>query len=200
MSLYRAIQLTNSVDISLDIRFEVPTRSKVGNIVIDDHVDLLNIDTSSDDVGSDEDFGFTVPKLVEDLVSLIRHFVSVERGDRVTFFSQPLGDSVGSVFSLDISCGLSRVWAAADLAEHDTLSDGHDIVQSGKSIVLLLFSITLQVKLLDSLDSDLFFLKEDLIGFGSEIVGEILDVVGESSRKENVLNPGGKHPTPSAYT
>jgi hypothetical protein len=77
MSLYRAIQLTNSVDISLDIRFEVPTRSKVGNIVIDDHVDLLNIDTSSDDVGSDEDFGFTVPKLVEDLVSLIRHFVSV---------------------------------------------------------------------------------------------------------------------------
>ena len=92
------------MDVGLNIRPEISTRSEVGYIVVDDHVDLLDIDSSSDDVGGDEDFGFTVPEFVEDLVSLIRQLVSVERGDRVTFFSQPLGDSIGSVFSLDISC------------------------------------------------------------------------------------------------
>jgi hypothetical protein len=59
----------------------------------------------------------------------------------------------------------------------------------------LLFSITLQVELLDSLNSDFLFLEENLIGFGSEIIGELLDVIGEGGREEDVLDSGGKHPT-----
>jgi hypothetical protein len=83
----------------------------------------------------------------------------------------------------------------ADLAEDDTLSDGHDIVQSRESIVFLLLSITFQVELLDSFNSDFLLLEEDLIGFGGEIIGELLDVIGESSREENVLHSRRKHPS-----
>jgi hypothetical protein len=66
------------VDISLDIRLVVPTGSEVGYIVIYDHVNLLNIDTSSDDVGGDEDFGLAVPESIENPISLVGHFISVE--------------------------------------------------------------------------------------------------------------------------
>jgi hypothetical protein len=86
----------------------------------------------------------------------------------------------------------------ADFAEYDTLSNGHDIVQRRKSIVLLLFSITFQVKLLDSFNSNFLFLEEDLIGFGGEIIGELLDVIGEGGRKEDVLHSRRKHPVSSA--
>jgi hypothetical protein len=71
-------QLTNSVDVRLDIRLIVPTGSEVGYIVVYDHVDLLNIDTSSDDIGSDENFGLAVPESIEDTISLVGHLVSVE--------------------------------------------------------------------------------------------------------------------------
>jgi hypothetical protein len=58
----------------------------------------------------------------------------------------------------------------------------------------LLFSITFQVELLDGLNSDFLLLEEDLIGFRGEIIGELLDVIGESGREENVLNSRRKHP------
>ena len=96
----RGVQLTDPVNISLDIRPEIPGRSHVGYIVIDDHVDLLNIDTSSDDVGSDEYLGLAVSEIIEDLVSFIRQLFTVERSDRVAFFSQSLGDLICGVSSL----------------------------------------------------------------------------------------------------
>jgi len=92
------------VDISFDIGLEISTGAKVGYIVVYNHVDLLNIDTSSDDVGSNEDFGLTVPESIEDFISLIGHLVSMEGSYRVAFLSQPVGDLVGSIFSLEISC------------------------------------------------------------------------------------------------
>jgi hypothetical protein len=62
----------------------------------------------------------------------------------------------------------------------------------------LLFSITLQVELLDGLDSDFLLLEENLIGFGGEIIGELLDVIGESGREQNILHSRRKHSTASA--
>jgi hypothetical protein len=66
------------VDISLDIRLVISTGSEVGYIVIYDHVHLLNIDTSSDDVGSNENFGLAVSESIENPISLVGHLVSVE--------------------------------------------------------------------------------------------------------------------------
>ena len=91
------------MDVGLDIRPEITIRSQIGYIVVDNHVDLLDIDTSSDDIGGNEDFGLAVSESIEDVISVIRLLVSVERSDRVTFISQPLGDSIGSIFSLQMS-------------------------------------------------------------------------------------------------
>ena len=91
------------MDVGLDIRPEITVRSQIGYIVVDNHVDLLDIDTPSNDVGGDQDFGFTVSESIEDVISVNRLLVSMERSDRVTFISQPLGDSIGSIFSLQMS-------------------------------------------------------------------------------------------------
>ena len=88
------------MDVGLDIRPEITIRSQIGYIVVDNHVDLLDIDTSSDDVGGNQDFSLAVSESIEDVISVNRLLVSVKRSDRVTFISQPFGDSIGSIFSL----------------------------------------------------------------------------------------------------
>lgn len=40
-----------------------------GDIVVDDHGDGLDIDTSGENVGCDEDFGLAVAELVDDFVA-----------------------------------------------------------------------------------------------------------------------------------
>lgn len=75
------------MDVGLDIRPEITIRAQIGYIVVDNHVDLLDIDTSSDDVRGNEDFGLAVSESIEDVISVNRLLVSVERSDRVTFVS-----------------------------------------------------------------------------------------------------------------
>jgi hypothetical protein len=55
---------TNAVDISLDIRPPIPFRSQIRNIIVDHHVDLLDIDTARDDIGRDEDLCLAIPEAV----------------------------------------------------------------------------------------------------------------------------------------
>ena len=62
--------LTDSVDVRLDVWRKPSLGSHVGYVVAHDHVDLLNVNTSSDDVGSDEDFRLAFSEAVEDLVSV----------------------------------------------------------------------------------------------------------------------------------
>jgi hypothetical protein len=91
------------VNISLDVRLEIKLWSKDWYIVINDHVDLLDIDTSGNDVGGDQDLCLGVTEGIEDPISVVRLFISVKRGDRVTFCRESLSDLVGSGLSLLIS-------------------------------------------------------------------------------------------------
>lgn len=103
--------------------------SRIRYIVIDDHVDLLDIDTSSYDVGSDENLGLAVSETIENLVSLAKLLFTVKRGDLMSFLSQSVGDSIRRISSLhDLSW--SRIFGCQEiyLAEDNTLTDGHDIV------------------------------------------------------------------------
>lgn len=79
---------------------------------------------------------------------------------------------------------------AADLAEYDTLADSHDVVECRQSLELLTFTVALEVELLDGLDGDFFFLEENLVRLGSELIGKLLHVFGESRREEDVLDIG----------
>jgi hypothetical protein len=88
------------VQIGLNIHMPSSFRPKIGNIVIDNHVDLLNIDTSGDDVGCDEDLRLTVSKAIQYTVPLIMDLVRVERGYGVAIFGQPRRNFVRGVFPL----------------------------------------------------------------------------------------------------
>lgn len=89
------------MDISLDVRSELAFGSHDRDVVVDDHVDLLNVDTPSDDVGCDEDLGLAVTEPVQDRISLVALFLSVQRGDRVALAVQPIGDPIRSVLALE---------------------------------------------------------------------------------------------------
>lgn len=73
------------MDVGFNVGLEAKFGSEDGNIVIDNHVDLLNVDPSRDDIGRDEHLCLAVPERIEDFVSFASLLVTVERGDRMTF-------------------------------------------------------------------------------------------------------------------
>ena len=75
------------MDVGLDIRLEISRRTHIGYIVVDNHVDLLNIDSSSDDIGRDENLGLAVSETIEDIISFVGQLFTVKRGDLMSFLS-----------------------------------------------------------------------------------------------------------------
>jgi hypothetical protein len=73
------------VDVGFNVGLEAKFGSEDRNIVVDYHVDLLDVDTSGDDIGRDEHLCLAVPERIENLVSFTSLLVSVQRGDRMTF-------------------------------------------------------------------------------------------------------------------
>jgi len=69
-------------------------------IIVYDHVDLKYVDTSGDDVGSDQDLLATFTEVVDDRVAFLCVFRAVEGGYLVSFSSHAFGDSVGGVSML----------------------------------------------------------------------------------------------------
>lgn len=66
------------MDVSLNVRPVLPLRPKIGDIVVDDHIDLLDIDTAGDDIGGDQNLGLAVPEAIENVVSVAGHLVAVK--------------------------------------------------------------------------------------------------------------------------
>ena len=88
------------MDIRFDVRCELTLRTEIGDVVVDYHVNLLDIYPTRDDIGGDEDFGLAVSEAVEDIVTFSRQFVAVQRSDAVSFVREPLRDCIGSGFAL----------------------------------------------------------------------------------------------------
>jgi len=160
------------MDVSLDVWPKVPLRSQIGHVIVDHHIHLLNVDTSSDDIGCDEDFGLPVPEAVKDIVSLLCHLVSVERSDRMTFVLESRSDAVRCLLAL-FRCDnqqkrASTFYKGTHSTENDALTDGHAVIKGRQSIVLRILAVAFEVELLDRFDRHLFLLQEDLVGFWSE--------------------------------
>jgi hypothetical protein len=91
------------VDVGLNIGLEAAFGTQVWHVVIHDHVDLLDVDTTGHHVGGDQDLGFTVPEPIEDAVTVLGVLLTMQGSDGVTFSLQPLGDLIRSVSFLDVS-------------------------------------------------------------------------------------------------
>ena len=190
------VSLTDTVDISLDVRLESSIGTSVRNIVIDNHVDLRDVDASGDDVGSDEHLGLSVSEAIENVITVTIHLFAVKCGDRVTFGRESVGDSVCGISTLRWSTQLG-FWntcqlARAHLAKDNALSDGHAVVEGREGLVFLVFAIAFEVQLLDRFHGDFLLAKEDRVGFGSERLGEGLDFWWESCGEEHQLHRLGE--------
>ena len=144
--------------------------SGLGEIEVDDDVDGLDVDTTSDKIGTDQVTAVTLTEVVEDAVTVLLLHAGVDVVARVT----ELGDLAGEEFD-----------TVDGVAEDDGLVD-LELVEEGVEAVDLLAFFDEGVELGDTLQGKLVH-KVDLVGLLHVSGGEVLDGEGEGRREEKGL-------------
>jgi hypothetical protein len=162
------------------------------HVVVDDQRDLLHIDTTSPNVGSDENSGSSTSELGHDGVSLLLDHLSVHAADSEVGVSQLGGQPV------DLSSGVT---------EDDSLRDGQSVVQvtpgdeSGSTkgengysqgVILPVLLLDGDKELLDALEGQLVTLDEDSDRVSHELGGHLQNVMRQRGRDDNDLSRRGK--------
>lgn len=146
-----------------------------GQVEVDDDVDVVNVDTTSDQIGGDEDTGVTVSEVLHDLFTLTLGHIGVDRGDGVVGLVELLRDVV------DLSAGVD---------EDDGLGDGDGLVQVHQCFELVVF-FDGDVELLDTVQSEGLLADENAGGVAHELLGEFEDVTGHGGGEEADLDITG---------
>lgn len=148
-----------------------------GEIVVDDQGNLLDIDTTGQKIGGDQDTRRTGTELLHDQVTLSLVHVTVHGRDGEVTGSELVSEPV------DLS---------ACVAEDDGLCDGDSLVQVGESVELPLFLLNSNVELLNTFEGKFILLDQDTDGVAHEAGGDLEDVLGHGSGKEDNLGRLGK--------
>ena len=148
-----------------------------GKIIVDDQGHLLNINTTSKQVGGDEHTRGTRPELPHDDVSSVLVHVTVSGRDSVV----PAPHLVSEPVHL-----------AAGVDEDDTLGDGQGLVQVTQCVQLPVFLLHIHIELLDTLKSQLISLHKDSDRLVHELAGDLKGLRGHGSREDSNLNLGWK--------
>lgn len=143
-----------------------------GEVVVDDQGNLLDVDTTSEQVGGDQDTGRTRAELLHDNVTLALVHVTVHGGDSEVTGSELVGEPV------DLSAGV---------AKDNGLGDGDGLVQVGEGVELPVLLLDGDVELLDTFEGKLVLLDEDTDGVTHELGGDLEDVLGHGGREEDDL-------------
>lgn len=159
---------TDSVDVVLSVGRE---------IVVDDQGNLLDIDTTGQEISGDQDTGRAGSELLHDQVTLGLVHVTVHGGDSEVTGSELVGEPVD---------------LAAGVAEDDSLGDGDSLVQVREGVELPLLLLNSNVELLDTLQGKLVLLDKDTDGVAHELGGDLEDVLGHGSGQENDLGGLGQ--------
>lgn len=154
---------TDSVDVVLTVG---------GQVVVDDKGHLLDIDTTGQQIGGDQDTGRTRSELLHNQVTLGLVHVSMHGGDSEVTGSELVGEPV------DLSAGV---------AENDSLGDGNSLVQVGQSVQLPVLLLNGNVELLDTLEGQLGLLDQDTDGVAHELGGNLENVLGHGGGKKDDL-------------
>jgi hypothetical protein len=126
-SAAEATGATDTVQVSLIV---CCTTGQVGNVVVDNHGDGLDVDTARQDVGRNEYLCLASAELVEDIISLSSVQGAGKGSDLV---------AIGSHASLDL-CG-----GVAALDEDDGRGDGHQTVELQQCGILRLIGIAVEI-------------------------------------------------------
>ena len=154
---------TDSVDVVLAVGWQV---------VVDDERNLLDIDTTGEQVGGDEDTGRTRAELLHDHITLGLVHVSVHGGHREVTGSELVGEPV------DLSTGV---------AEDDSLSDGNSLVQVREGVELPVLLLNSNVELLNTFEGKFVLLDEDADWVAHELGGDLEDVLWHGSGQKDDL-------------
>lgn len=159
---------TDTVDVVLPVG---------GEIVVDDQGDLLDIDTTGQQVSGDQDTGGAGTELLHNQVTLSLVHVTVHGRDGEVTSGELVGEPV------DLSAGV---------AEDDGLGDGHGLVQIREGVELPLLLLDGDVELLDTLKGKLVLLDENPDGVAHELGGDLEDILGHGGGQEDDLGRLGQ--------
>lgn len=143
-----------------------------GEIVVDDKGDLLDIDTTGEEIGSDQDTRGTGTELLHDDITLALVHVSVHGGDGEVTGGELVGEPV------DLSTGV---------AEDDGLCDGDGLVEIGEGVELPVLLLNGDVELLNTFEGEFVLLNKDTDGVAHELGGDLENVLGHGSGEKDDL-------------
>lgn len=156
---------TNTVEVGLGV---------LGEIEVDDNVDGLNINTTGQQIGTNEVTAVAGAEVVEDAVTVLLEHASVRVEARVAKFGNLLGEKLNT---------------GGRVAEDDGLVDV-EAGEEGVQAVDLLLLFNKGVVLGDTAEGELVH-EVDLVGVVHVLVLEVLDNDGESGREEHDLAVSG---------
>lgn len=154
---------TDSVDVVLTVGWE---------IVVDDQGNLLDIDTTGQQISGDQDTGRTRSELLHNQITLTLVHVTVHGGDGEVTGSELVGKPV------DLSAGV---------AEDNCLCDGNCLIEIGEGVQLPIFLLNSNVELLDTFKGKLGLLNQDTDGIAHELGGNLEDILGHGGGEEDDL-------------
>ena len=159
---------TDSVDVVLLL---------VGKLVVDNETDLLNINTSSEEISCDQDTDGTGTELFHDDITAELVHLTVHDADSEVVLGHGLLEVLNSLLGVTVDEGLVDVQVGVQVEE-----DFH----------LPLFFLDSDVVLVDTFKSELLVLDENLCGVSHEVLGHTKDLRREGSREESNLDVSGK--------
>merc|ERR1739848_649148 len=162
-------------------------------VEVNDERHLLDVNTTGQQIGGDQDSGRSGSELPHDDISLVLVHVSVGGGNDVVSLPHSVGEPV------DLSTCVT---------EDDALRDGESLVQVTQGLQLPVLSVAIYVKLLDTFQGELLSLHQNSHWLGHEFSSNVKGLrrqgCGEHSNLELlwqelenvvdlVLEPSGKH-------
>lgn len=155
---------TNTVNVVLTVS---------GEVVVDDQRDLLDINSTSEQIGGDQHTGSTSTELLQNVVTGSLLHISVDGRHGEVLVLHGLGQPV------DLSAGV---------AIDDSLGNGEGLVQIAQSLELPGLSLQGHVELLDTLQGQLVLLHQNADGIAHELLGDLQDVEGHGGGEEGHLH------------
>jgi hypothetical protein len=159
---------TDSVDVVLLL---------VGELVVDNKTDLLNINTSSEEISSDQDTDGAWTELLHDDITAKLVHLTVHDADGEVVLGHRLLEVLNSLLGVTVDKGLVDVQVGVQVEE-----DFH----------LPLLLLDSDVVLVNTFESKLLVLDENLCGVSHEVLGHAKDLRRESSREESNLDVSRK--------
>lgn len=182
----------NAMQICLGIRLLASWSRLHGNVVVDDHGDTRNVDTTGQQISSNENLALPTAELGEQLLSLTTVEFSVQNGDLVAIVHHAALNFTGALPGLlDCECSIQlpdHTAYVSYLDENNRLSNGHQTVQLAKNIIPLIFRRAVYEHLGDALDSEFFRLQNQTVRIRCELWNILLYSCRERSGEEKHLD------------